>query len=186
MLLEDHHGRLAIRSGDALVGIDAPLGEREARHHVGDPHHAGTEEGAADRLAVGLVAEREDGIGVRVIDEARRQERVQERLDARVRGRGVEEARAKLIDHDLVRHRGERAKLAERLEAHRGVPCGLDGAEVPARSLDVNDLDRLAQQRTRRGLDRGVAAAMEHQRRLATDEARSVRAERQGLGGVAL
>ncbi len=110
------------------------------------------------RSPVRLIADREDGVRVRVIDEARGQERVQQRLDARVRGGGVEQVRAKLVDHRLVGHRVERAELAKRREAHCRVPLGLDRRQVPAGALHVQDLDGLAEQGRRRRLHRRVAA----------------------------
>ena len=87
---------------------------------------------AQSRSPSGWSAERQDGVGVRVIDEARRQERVEERLDAGVGRRGVEQVRAQLVDHGLVGHRVERAQLAQRREAHRGMSLRLDGRQVPA------------------------------------------------------
>ena len=92
-----------------FVGLGAALGEGEARHHVRHPDERRAEDLAADALAVGLVGEGEDGVGVGVVDEARGEERVEERLDARRGGARVEQVRAELVDHVLVGHRGERA-----------------------------------------------------------------------------
>ena len=130
---------------DALVLLDAPLRESEARHHVRDPHEALAEERCEDVLAVGLVGQREDGVGVRVVDELGREEGVQERLDAGRRGGCLEQVRAQLVHHGLIGHRLERAQPPQRLEANGGMSRGLDGRQVPARALDVEDLDRLAE-----------------------------------------
>jgi hypothetical protein len=134
-----------------------------------------------DLLAVGLIGQRQDRVRVRMVDEASRKEGVQKRLDAGVRGGGVEQVRAKLVDHRLVRHRVERAQLAQRLELHRRVTVGLDRRQVAPRALDVEHRDLLAEGGPHRGLDRRVAAAMQDERRVAPDEARRVRAKGQEL-----
>jgi hypothetical protein len=74
-----------------LERVRAPLGEREAGHDVRDPDEAIAEDASADLLAVRLVGDREDRVGVRVIDEARREEGVKQRLDARGRRARVEQ-----------------------------------------------------------------------------------------------
>jgi hypothetical protein len=73
--------------------LDDALGEREAGHHVGDEEEGVTPDLARDRARIGLVLERADGIGVRVVDELPREEGVEERLDRRGRARRVEHLR---------------------------------------------------------------------------------------------
>ena len=150
------------------------------RHfHVRHPDEPRAEHFAADALAVGLVGEREDGVGVRVIDIARWQVGVEERLDAGGRRAGVEEVRAELVHHVLVAHGSERAVGEEGREADGGVSRRLDGGEVPARPLDEEDLDDPPEKVRRLRLDRRIAAAVDDERRVCSEEPRRVRAERE-------
>src|SRR6202023_1618227 len=57
---------------------------------------------------------------------------------------------------------------------HRGEARLLDGLEVPAAPLDVEDLFLLAEEIAPAQLDRGVAAAVQHQRAVAAEQARGV------------
>ena len=95
----------------ALEYLCCQLGEREARHDVGNDAPARTEGVAHHRLGIGarLIGEHERDVGVRVVDEAMRKKGVQQRLDRRIRRAGVVEMRAQLVDHLLVGKLGERA-----------------------------------------------------------------------------
>ena len=61
--------------------------QKKARHDVGHVAHAFAVELAAQSVAVRLVADRQHGSGMGVIDELMGQEGVQQRLDRRI-GRG--------------------------------------------------------------------------------------------------
>ena len=58
-----------------------------------------------------------------------------------------------------------------------GRPAGSIIAHVPARALDAQDVGLLAVQIAHAGLDRGVAAAMQHELRIAAEQARRVDAQ---------
>jgi hypothetical protein len=124
---------------------------------------------------------REDRVGVRVIDEARGQRGVQQRLDARRRRGRIEQREAQLVHHLLVGHVGELEQLAETREAHRRMPGRLDRREVPARALHVEDLDGLAERVLRLRLHARVAAAVQDERRIGAEQSRGVRAQREEL-----
>ena len=181
----EHDDRRLVLRGDPLVLVDAALREREAGHHVGDPHQPLAEELREDGLPVRLIGERQDRVGVRVVDEARREERVEQRLDARGRSRRVEQVRAELVHHRLVGrgHRGCEVDAAARA-ARPGAPRGSMVARSHPEPLMWRTSMRLAEDRLPVRLHRGIAAAVEHQRRVAADEARRVRAERERLGGA--
>ena len=74
------------------------------------------------------------------------------------------------------------------VETHRRQPGRLDRAHVPAAALHAQHVDRRAGDVRHLGLHRGVAAAMQHQPRLAAQQARRVDAQREvladALGGV--
>ena len=101
---------------------------------------------------------------------------------------GIQQIDALEIDHVLVGQLVQLAQLAQRLQPHRRQAGRLDHAHVPARALDADHLHILAQLILDRGLDRGVAAAMQHQLRIAAQQPRGVGAHRQirvdALGGV--
>ena len=126
----------------------------------------------ADRFAVRLVDQAQHRVGVRVVDEFVRQEGVQQRLDRRVRRRGIEQVRALDAHHVLVAERGARAQLAQAIEPHRRQARRLDRRHVRARALDAEHLDLVAEEvghasssprccrrRAARAWDRGRAGA---------------------------
>ena len=118
---------------------------------------------------------------MRVVDEARGQERVEQRLDARG-GRGRIEQRAPLLrDHVLVRERIERAQRDERLEPQRRQPRGLDRRQVPATALHVQHVDRAPEQILSVRLHGSIATAVQHELRVRTDQARRVHTQREQL-----
>ena len=108
------------------------LGEAEARRDVTHDAHAPVIDLARERLAVRLIDEAQHRRGMGMVDEFMRQEGVQQRLDRRVGRAGIEQVQALHIDHGLVGERIERAKLAQRLELHRGQTLRLDIGHVPA------------------------------------------------------
>ena len=177
VLQQDQPFDVGIRPRD-FVGF---LGEREARHDVGHQCGALAVDVGRQRLAVGLVGQRQHGVGMGVVDELVRQEGVQQRLDRRVGRLAVQKVAALDVDHVLVGQRLQADQLAQRFETHRRQPGRLDRAHVPAAALDAQHLDGCAGDVGHLGLHRGVAAAMQHQPRLAAQQARRVDAQRQVL-----
>ena len=99
---------------------------------------------------------------------------MQQRLDRRVGRAGIEQVQALHIDHRLVGQRVERAKFAQRLELHRRQTGWLDIGHVGARALDANDLVLKAEIVSPPRLHRRVAAAMQHEQRIAPQQPRGV------------
>ncbi len=95
--------------GRGVIDVGGELGERKARHDVRHDPDAAVEQVGADRFAVRLVDQAQDGGRMRVVDELVRQERVQQRLDRRIGRRRVEQVLALDADHILVAERRARA-----------------------------------------------------------------------------
>src|SRR5258706_11790379 len=57
----------------------------------------------------------------------------------------------------------------------------LDRREIPARSLDVKHVDGVAEHRRRLRLHARVAATVQHEGRIGSEEPRAIRAQREGL-----
>ena len=71
------------------------------------------------------------------------------------------------------------ARLEQRAELHRRQALRLDDAHVPAAALDAEHVPLVADEVGGLRLDRGVAAAMQHQPGLAAQQPRRVDAQRQ-------
>ncbi len=144
---------------------------------------------AEDRLGLRLVGQGEDGGGVGVVDELVGDEGVQQRLHRRVRGGGIQQQLALGRDHVLVREALQGAQLHQGLQAHGRMAGRLDLAKVPARALDAEHLDILAEHVASPRLHRGVAAAVQHQPRVPAEQPGGVGAQGQvfadALAGVA-
>ena len=87
-MLQQHHAD-RLRPGSARETLGAQPRQVEAGHDVGHTTTDVAIDLAHPLLAVGGVGDREQRVGVRVVDEAIRQDRVQDRLDRRRRRRGV-------------------------------------------------------------------------------------------------
>ena len=166
------------------IGMDrgASPGEPEARHDVGHEPHRAAIDLAADRLAIRLVGQREDRIGMRMVDEFQRQERVQEGFHRRVGRARVEQVETLKIHHVFVAEPVESGEPAKRFEPHRGEAGRFDSGHVPAAALDAEHVRHIAQQVGHRRLDRGVAAAVQHEARIAAQKPRGVDPKRDILG----
>ena len=116
-----------------------------------------------------------------MIDELVRQEGVQQRFHRRIGRAGIQQVDALIIDHVLVGQLVQFAQLADRLQLHRRQTLGFDIAHVPARAFDADHLHILTQHVLDHRLDRGVAAAMQHQLRVLAQQARGIGAQRQVL-----
>ena len=84
----------------------------------------------------------------------------------------------------------QRAQPAQLVQPHRGQALRLDIAHVPAAALDAQHVDIFAELIFRGGLHRCVAAAVQHQLRIAAEQPRRIGAQREifahALRGVAL
>ncbi|MGN9913937.1 hypothetical protein ACTMTJ_41040 [Phytohabitans sp. LJ34] len=94
-----------------------------------------------------------------------RQECVQKSLDTRIRRPGIDGRAAKLVHHVGVAEFVQRQQGAQAVEAQRGEAVRLDRRHIPAAALDVQDVDRFARQVRHGGLDRAVAAPVQHETR---------------------
>ena len=164
------------------------FGEAEAGHDVGHDAHAPVIEVGGARRAVGLVDQAQHRRGVGVVDEALRNEGMQQRLDGRIGRHRIDEVGALRLHHLLVGHGVAREQQAQLREPHRREPGGLDHRHVGARALDAEDVDLAPHQVRHAQLDRGVAAAVKHELRIAAEQPRRVDPQRQILrhaaGGV--
>ena len=177
MLQQDHSLRVRLSFED----LGGELRQPEAGHHVGHDQHP-IAEGAPDQLrAVGLIGQRQDRIRVRVVDERVRKERVQQCLHRRIRRAGVEEMRAELVDHLLVRERFQLAQLPQPGEVESGEPFRFDRIEIPTAALHAQSVDPVSEKVLPDDLDRGVASAVHDEIGLGADQARGVDAQRQRL-----
>ena len=162
---------------DARIGLEhlgGRLGETKARRDIGHNPHASVIDLARQRLPVGLIDEGKHRGRMGVVHEFVRQKGMEQRLDRRI-GRGrVEQIEPLHIDHGLVRQGFERAQLAQGPELHRRQAPGLDIGHIGARALDRDHLVVDAEIVASARLDRGVAAAMQHEERIAAQEPRGV------------
>ncbi|ESX76275.1 hypothetical protein X758_00925 [Mesorhizobium sp. LSHC416B00] len=178
MLVEDQ----AFDAGVGVVDIGGHLGEVEARLDVGHVPHLVAEHGLDQRLAVRLVDDGEDRGRMRVVDEFMRQEGVQQRLDRWIGGGGVDEVRPLQRHHVLVGEAGQRTRLQQRAELDRRQALRLDHTHVPAAALDAQHVPFVADEVYGLGLAGSVAAAMQHQPRLAAEQPGGVDAQREVAG----
>jgi hypothetical protein len=170
-----------------LEELRGPLGELEPGHDVGDEHEPLPVDLAHERLGVRLVRDRQDRVGVRVIDVAVRKEGVEQRLYGRVGSIGVHETSPQLRHHRLVVEPLEIPQAPKPRQKHRGESLGLDRGQVPAALLDVQDLDLVTEKVRRRRLDGRIPPAVKDEVRVGADQSRSVDAQRERLAvlGVA-
>ena len=114
-----------------------------------------------------------------VIDERVRQKRVQQNLDRRIGRRGRDEARA-LNAHDIfVAERRPRPELAQTVEPHGGKIGRLDIGHVGTRAFDAQHRDLVAERVSHARLERGIAAAVQHELGIAAEQARRIDAQRE-------
>ena len=114
-----------------------------------------------------------------VVDEFVRQENMQQRLDRRCRRHRIEQVGALDLHHVLVGDHGAGEQLAQRRNPDRGQAGWLDRAHVPAGALDAHDVGVVADEIWHAQLDRGIAAAMQHQARVLAEQPGRVNAQRQ-------
>src|SRR6185503_1141338 len=100
-----------------------------------------------------------------------RQDRMQYGLDRRRRRACAQHVRVELVDHARVGQRREIRELAHVTERNRREACRLYGFQIPAAAFDVEYVLVLAKEILFAELDRGVAAAMQHERFVAAEQA---------------
>ena len=125
---------------------------------------------AHEVLAIGLIGEDEDGVGVCVVHELVGQERVQERFERGVHGLRVEHAQPQLVHHGFVTQAIEGLELAQPLEVENGKVTRFDRREVSPGPLDAKDVARAPEDVLGARLDGGVSAAVQDELLLSTDQ----------------
>ncbi len=108
-----------------------------------------------------------------VVNEAMRQESVQQCLDRRVGRPAADELIPQEGDYLVVAHAGAAPGGQKRVEAERREAGGVDLAQIPSRSLNVQD----PFVRPGADLDGGVAAPVQNEVRIAPDQAGGVDAQ---------
>ena len=179
-VVHQHHAD-GVGAGLARILARAQARQVEPGHDVGNDHDGVAVESRGCALAVGRIGDGHDRIGVGVVDELVGQAGVQDGLDRRRRRRGLEHVGGELVDHLRVRQRVELRQPLQIVQLHRRESGRLDGLQVPAAALDVQDVFVLAEQVLLHQLDRGVAAAVQHQRLVAPEQARGVDAQSSSL-----
>ncbi len=163
----------------ARENLGAYAGQVEARHRVGNDDHAVPVYLANALLTIGRIGYRHDGVGVGVVHVLVGKDGVQDSLDRR-RGRGgVGHVGPQLVDHLWIRQLLEPGERQHVPHAHRGKTALFDGLEVPAAAFHIENILGLAKDVVLRDLDGRVAAAVQHQLGITTQEARAVDALRE-------
>jgi hypothetical protein len=86
----------------------------------------------------------------------------------------IEQIDALEVDHVLVGELFQPAQAAQFGKTHCRQARGLDMAHVPARALDADDFDFLAEKIARLRLHAGVAATVQHEFRIGAQKPRRV------------
>ena len=163
----------------SLVNLGGLLRQREARHDVRHHPHPAIVKLRGPRLAVRLIDEAEHRGGMGVVHEFVRDEGVQQRLDGRIGRHRVQQVGALHPHHLLIGQRRAFTQHAQLSQSHRRQAGRLDDGHVGTRAFDAKDIHYPAHQIGGARLDRGVAAAMQHEARVAAEETRRVDPQRQ-------
>ena len=163
----------------ALEDFERLLRQAEARHQIRHEGQPGSERVGASLLAVRLIDDAEHSRRMGVVDEFVRQEGVQHDLDRRIWRRRIDKVGALDARQLLVVDRLERARPTQRCEPHGGKTFGLDRRQVRAGGLDAQNLNLFAEAVAHTRLQRGIAAAVQHQLGVAAEKPRGVDAQRQ-------
>ena len=140
-----------------------PQAELEAGPPPGQPADGVAEDLLRQRPGILCRRDRDDGVGVHVIDEAARHIGMQRRVDRGCARIEVEGAVGQVTHHFIlvVAAAIETLQRFQPVHVERGEAVELDGPHVAARSLDPQDLDVVAGKRVLLpDLRRGVAAAV--------------------------
>ena len=149
-------------------------GQIEAGHDVRQYQHPITVHGAHVPFALGVVGEGEEGVGVGVVHVLGRDDGVQDGLHRGGGGVGAQGVGLQFVDHLRVGEGLQLGQPAQVVQVHRGKALGLDEFQVPAAPLDVEDVPLLAEEIRLAHLHRGVAAAVQHQGFVPSQQARGV------------
>ena len=168
---------MPLRAGLALRHRLELQAEVEAGPLPRQPADLAAEDLLRQPLGVLRGGDRDDRVGVHVVDVRLRDERVQRRVDRR--GAGVEvEGAMRQVPHDLVLVIEPAVQALQRLqlvEIQRREAVLLHGPEVPARALHPQDGRVLAGQRVLlRDLGRGVAPAEVRDPQVRAEQVRAV------------
>lgn len=156
-------------------------GQGEPGMGVREDRNAFAQGGAQMLFPLRLVRERQDGIGVGVVDEFTRDENVDEGLDGR-RGRpGVEAMGAEGVDHVLVGQLFQGPEFFHVVQFQSRVSVRFDGCHVVTGGLDEQGSDGFAQEVGPDRFHGGVAPAVQHQSGLGTDQGGHVETDGQVL-----
>jgi len=158
--------------------LDGFFGKSKSRHQVGNERHAPGKNLAANFFAALLIDEAEHCGRVGMIDEFVRQKSVQHHLNRRVRSARIDQIGAFDGQQFLVPDGRERAQPAHRLEPDRRKAGGRDTCHVDAGSFNAQDFDFRAKGVAHLGLQRRVAAAVQHKFGITAQETRAVNAKR--------
>ena len=165
------------------------LGEPKARPDIGHEIDALAEHFRHERRAVRLVDEAQHRIRMRVIDEFRRQERMQQHLDRRVRTHRVNEICALDLQQVAVGDGGAGAQRPQRREANGGKARWLDRRHVESRALHAQRFNLGADEIGHAGFHRSVAAAVAYELCVLAEQPGRVDAQRDvapdALAGIA-
>ena len=170
VLLQEDGARLRRSRGGLRHLLREPVPRTAIRHE----DRLLAEDGLDVPARVARVGQRQDGVGVRVIDVRGREEGVQEGLDRGAERLGIDERAPQPGHHRRVVERLRRPQRLEILEPQAREPVGSDRAEIDAAPLDAQDAHRPAAEVGLLLLERGVAGAVQDEGRLAADEARAV------------
>ena len=160
--------------------------EIEAGAHPRQHGDAVAEDASQHVLGIALVGQRDDGVGVGVVDPATRDEAVQQRLDRGSRVGRVEQGVREVVDHRLVGQRAHASQPLDILLPDAREVAPFDGFEVGSAALHAQHVDGFAAEVLFPQLDGGVAAAPHHQRGLRAQQAGGVDAQIQHIAGCIL
>ena len=113
-----------------------------------------------------MVGQCADRIGVDVVDVRKRQEGVQQGLDRRSAGTRIEQSARDKVGHLLIGHRVEGAQRLELVEAQTRVVRGHRATHVGPGALHPHHSLLTPEVIGHRALGRGVASAVDHERRI--------------------
>ncbi len=161
-MVEQHHANSA-RAGLLGEATRAHAGQIEARHHIGHDHHLVAID-LADSLRSALgVGDGDDGVGMGVVDVFVRQGGVEYGFHRGGGRRGPGHVGLQLVDHFRVGQGFQPGQRQQMVQAHRRKTFAFYAGQVPAAALDVENGLFLAEDVGLADLDRGIAAAVQHQ-----------------------
>jgi hypothetical protein len=159
------------------------LRQHEPGHHIGQHEHPLAKNICEPLLPVGQVRHGHDRIGVGVIDERVRNEPMNNGLDRGIVGRWVEARPQQLGHHVSVTEHFELGETSDRLALHSGEPLDAHRCQVEAAGFDEDATMVFAESIGRGGLDRRIAASVQDEGAVPSNEARAVCTDVKGVPG---